>query len=285
MGKKVDGKALAGKLLTNIFKYRQQYKDANRGSTLDWCYLAIITVGDDPASQVYVKNKLEAAKRAGITASQYKLEGYVRYQQVESLINSLNENKFCKGIILQLPLPAHLKEYTEELVNLIDPKKDVDGFNNSELFFDGNEHKGLVPCTPKGVMKLIDSEDYDLEGKHVVIINRSNLVGKPLAMMMLYHNATVTVCHSLSKNLEEICKTADVLVSAVGKPHFIKKEFIKPGSFLIDVGISKMDKKIFGDIDPECYEVAGYYTPVPGGVGPMTVAMLMNNFVKAATSI
>ena len=287
MGKKIDGKALSEKLLFNIFKKVQDIRTNNHMIPIGWYYMAIVTVGDDPASQVYVKNKLAAAEKAGIKATHIKLGGTLKvgYFQVKAILEGLNSDRNCKGIILQLPLPPYLREETQNLLNIIAPAKDIDGFRNSQLFFNGSEYEGLVPCTPKGIMKIINDEGYELRGKHVVIINRSNVVGKPLAMMMLNHDATVTICHSCTENLKEICKTADVLVSAVGKPHFIKKDWIKPGSFLIDVGICKMDNKVFGDIDPECYESSGWYTPVPGGVGPMTVAMLISNFVKTITSI
>ncbi len=244
--------------------------------------LAVIIVGDDPASRVYVNNKKKACEQIGIYSEEYALPAETTEQALLNLIQKLNNDKKINGILVQLPIPKHINE--ETIINAIDPKKDVDAFHpvNVGKIMVGNFD--FVPCTPAGVMELINESGIDVEGKECVVVGRSNIVGKPQAMLLLHKNATVTICHSRTKNLAEKTKNADILVAAVGIPEFIKGDMIKPGAVVIDVGINRIaEKKLVGDV---CFEsaqkVASAITPVPGGVGPMTIAMLMKNTVKAA---
>lgn len=242
--------------------------------------LAVILVGEDPASQVYVKNKELACQKVGIASKAYHMPEHTAQEELESLIINLNQDTAVHGILLQLPLPKHLNE--ESALLKIDANKDVDGFH---IINTGKLMRGLdciMPCTPKGIMEMLQTINYDLIGKHAVVVGRSNLVGKPLAIMLLQKNATVTICHSKTENLKAICKTADILIAAVGKPKFISSDMIKEGSVLIDVGINRVDGKLYGDIDFDtCIDKASKITPVPGGVGRMTIAVLMQNTLQA----
>lgn len=242
--------------------------------------LAVILVGEDPASQVYVKNKELACQKVGIASKAYHMPEHTAQEELESLIINLNQDTAVHGILLQLPLPKHLNE--ESALLKIDANKDVDGFH---IINTGKLMRGLdciMPCTPKGIMEMLQTINYDLTGKHAVVVGRSNLVGKPLAIMLLQKNATVTICHSKTENLKAICKTADILIAAVGKPKFISSDMIKEGSVLIDVGINRVDGKLYGDIDFDtCIDKASKITPVPGGVGRMTIAVLMQNTLQA----
>lgn len=244
--------------------------------------LAVIIVGDDPASRVYVNNKKKACEQIGVYSEEYALPAETTEQELLDLIEKLNKDKKINGILVQLPVPKHINE--ETIINAIDPKKDVDAFHpvNVGKIIVGNFD--FVPCTPAGVMELIKESGIDVEGKECVVVGRSNIVGKPQAMLLLHKNATVTICHSRTKDLAEKTKNADILVAAVGIPEFIKGDMIKPGAVIIDVGINRVaDKKLVGDVDFEaCEKIASAITPVPGGVGPMTIAMLMKNTVKAA---
>ncbi len=244
--------------------------------------LAVIIVGNDPASRVYVNNKKKACEYVGIYSEEYALDENTSQEELLELIDRLNKDKKISGILVQLPVPKHIDE--EIIINAIDPKKDVDAFHpvNVGKIMVGNFD--FVPCTPAGVMELIRESGIDPEGKECVVVGRSNIVGKPQAMLLLHKNATVTICHSRTKNLSEKTKNADILVAAVGIPEFIKGDMIKPGAVVIDVGINRVaDKKLVGDVEFESAEkVASAITPVPGGVGPMTIAMLMKNTVKAA---
>lgn len=244
--------------------------------------LAVIIVGNDPASRVYVNNKKKACEYVGIYSEEYALDENTSQEELLELIDRLNKDKKISGILVQLPVPKHIDE--ETIINAIDPKKDVDAFHpvNVGKIMVGNFD--FVPCTPAGVMELISESGIDPEGKECVVVGRSNIVGKPQAMLLLHKNATVTICHSRTKNLSEKTKNADILVAAVGIPEFIKGDMIKPGAVVIDVGINRVaDKKLVGDVEFESAEkVASAITPVPGGVGPMTIAMLMKNTVKAA---
>ena len=244
--------------------------------------LAVIIVGDDPASRVYVNNKKKACEQIGVYSEEYALPAETTEQELLDLIEKLNKDKKINGILVQLPVPKHINE--ETIINAIDPKKDVDAFHpvNVGKIMVGNFD--FVPCTPAGVMELIKESGIDVEGKECVVVGRSNIVGKPQAMLLLHKNATVTICHSRTKDLAEKTKNADILVAAVGIPEFIKGDMIKPGAVVIDVGINRVaDKKLVGDVDFEaCEKIASAITPVPGGVGPMTIAMLMKNTVKAA---
>ena len=244
--------------------------------------LAVIIVGEDPASQVYVRNKERACEECGIYSEKYALPVTTSQEELLELINTLNNKSSISGILVQLPVPEHIDE--ETIINAIDPKKDVDAFHpvNVGKIMVGNYD--FVPCTPAGVMELIKESGIGVKGKECVVVGRSNIVGKPQAMLLLHQNGTVTVCHSKTKNLAEKTRQADILVAAVGIPNFIKGDMIKDGAVVIDVGINRMENgKLCGDVEFDSAEkVAGAITPVPGGVGPMTIAMLMKNTVKAA---
>ena len=243
--------------------------------------LAVILVGEDKASQIYVKNKLKSCEQVGIEFEEFIFEDTVTQEELINKICQLNEDKNVTGILLQSPIPKHLNE--QEAVNAIHPDKDVDGFHPINVGKLSIGEDCFVSCTPFGIMRLLEEYQIDIEGKHAVVVGRSNIVGKPMIQCLLRNNATVTVCHSKTKNLQNYTKQADILISAIGKPKFITKEFIKKDAVVIDVGINRLnDGSICGDIDfEEVKDVAGYITPVPGGVGPMTIAMLMNNVVKA----
>ena len=244
--------------------------------------LAVIIVGDDPASRVYVNNKKKACEEIGILSEEYALPAETTEEELLGLIDKLNNDKKISGILVQLPLPKGIDE--EKVLNRINPKKDVDAFHpvNVGKIMVGNFD--FVPCTPAGVMELIAESGIDISGKECVVVGRSNIVGKPMSMLLLHKNATVTICHSRTKNLSEVVKGADVVVAAVGKAKFVTADMVKEGAVVIDVGINRMDNgKLCGDVDfdavaPKC----SYITPVPGGVGPMTIAVLMQNTLKAA---
>lgn len=244
--------------------------------------LAVIIVGDDPASRVYVNNKKKACEECGIYSEEYALSGETTQEELLSLIQTLNNKDDISGILVQLPLPKHINE--ETIINAIAPNKDVDAFHpvNVGKIMVGNYD--FLPCTPAGVMELIKESGVEVCGKECVVVGRSNIVGKPQAMLLLHQNGTVTICHSRTKDLKAKTKEADILVAAVGIPKFITGDMIKEGAVVIDVGINRLeDKTLCGDVDFEsAKEVAGAITPVPGGVGPMTIAMLMKNTVKAA---
>lgn len=244
--------------------------------------LAVIIVGDDPASRVYVNNKKKACERIGIYSEEYALSADVTEEEILDLIDELNNKDTISGILVQLPLPKHISE--KNVIERINPKKDVDAFHPVNVGKIMTGCYDFVPCTPAGIIELIDESGVLVEGKECVVIGRSNIVGKPMAMLLLHRNGTVTVCHSRTKNLKEKTKNADILVVAVGKPNFVTGDMIKNGAVVIDVGINRPEnKKLVGDVDFESAEkVAGAITPVPGGVGPMTIAMLMKNTVKAA---
>lgn len=244
--------------------------------------LAVIIVGEDPASRVYVNNKKKACAEIGVYSEEYALSEATSEEELLKLIDELNHKKEINGILVQLPVPKHINE--ERIINAIEPKKDVDAFHpvNVGKIMVGNFD--FVPCTPAGVMELIKESGIDVSGKECVVVGRSNIVGKPQAMLLLHKNGTVTICHSRTKDLAAKTKQADILVAAVGIPNFITGDMIKEGAVVIDVGINRIaEKKLVGDVDFESAEkVAGAITPVPGGVGPMTIAMLMKNTVKAA---
>ena len=243
-------------------------------------YLAVVLVGENPASQTYVRNKEAACKKAGIRSTVIRLNKDCTQQALEDVVRSLNQDVSVHGILVQLPLPGHLDE--SRVLALIDPDKDVDGFHamNSGMLMNGQPR--FVPCTPLGVMKLLEAYDIPVARKHAVIIGRSNIVGKPMAMLLLAKDATVTICHSKTQNLPDIARQADILVAAVGRPGFVTADMVKPGATVIDVGINRVDGQIVGDVAPEVAEIAGYLTPVPGGVGQMTIAMLLANTLNAA---
>ena len=274
----IDGKLVAQVTREQIKKDVEAIKAANYPCGIG---LAVILVGDDPASQVYVRNKIKACDEVGIKSFLCKLPAESTFDEVAGTINYLNENPDVSGMILQLPLPKHLDE--NALIDLIDPDKDVDGCHYVQKGRLWTGRDSLVACTPYGVMKLLDYYNIPLEGKNAVVIGRSNLVGKPLAQLLLDRNCTVTICHSRTKNLAEITSRADIVCVAIGKAKFLKADMVKDGAVVIDVGMDHDENgKLCGDVDfagvaPKC----SYITPVPGGVGPMTVTMLLANTVKA----
>ena len=242
--------------------------------------LAVIQVGNDPASSVYVNNKKKACAYIGIESLSYELEEQISQEELLTIIDELNHNEMVNGILVQLPLPGHIDENT--VIHAIAPEKDVDGFHPETV---GNMcigSKGFLPCTPTGVIQLLKRSNIEIEGKECVVIGRSNIVGKPMAMLLLRENGTVTITHSRTKDLKEITKRADILVAAIGKPKFVTAEYVKEGAVVIDVGIHRNENnKLCGDVDfDDVIEKVSAITPVPGGVGPMTIAMLMNNCVE-----
>lgn len=245
--------------------------------------LAVVLVGDDPASRVYVNSKKKACEEIGIYSEEYTMPQNTSEAQLLDLIKVLNNNPAISGILVQLPLPSHIDE--KKVINSIDPKKDVDAFHPANVGKIMIGDFDFVPCTPAGVMELILESGIDVTGKECVVVGRSNIVGKPQAMLLLHKNATVTICHSKTKDLKEVTKRADVLIAAVGVAKMITADMVKEGAVVIDVGMNRLaDKKLCGDVDFEAVsKIASAITPVPGGVGPMTIAMLMKNTVKAAT--
>ena len=270
----IDGRSVANRWKASIVKETESL--LARGITP---HLAVVLVGENPASQVYVRNKENACIKAGIRSTVIRLEETCTQAELERVVLSLNADAGVSGILVQLPLPAHLDE--SRVLALIDPDKDVDGFHamNSGRLMNGEPH--FVPCTPLGVMKLLEAYEIPVRGKRAVVIGRSNIVGKPMAMLLLAQDATVTICHSRTENLADITRQADILVAAVGRAGFVTADMVKPGAAVIDVGINRVDGKIVGDVHPEVEQVAGYLTPVPGGVGQMTIAMLLANTLAA----
>lgn len=245
--------------------------------------LAVIIVGNNPASEVYVRNKHKSCEELGIFSEVVEMPENTSKDELLAKIDELNESKNIHGILVQLPLPNEISKYESEILNRINPKKDVDGFHPVNVGKLSIGEDALTPCTPAGCIKMLELSNIDMEGKNAVIIGRSNIVGKPMFHLLLKKNATVTVCHSKTKNLAEITKQADILVAAIGKPKFVTADMVKEGAVVIDVGINRIaPKKLVGDVDFEnVKEVASAITPVPGGVGLLTVAMLMENVVKA----
>lgn len=244
--------------------------------------LAVVLVGEDPASKVYVGSKEKACQQLGFYSEVHRMPADTSEADLLALIDKLNNQQSINGILVQLPLPKHINE--KAVIDSIHVDKDVDGFHPESV---GNLVIGddsLLPCTPAGVIELIKRSGVDISGKHAVVIGRSNIVGKPVAMLLLRENATVTICHSRTANMEELAKQADILVVAIGKAKAIDRKFVKPGAIVIDVGINRLpDGKLAGDVDyDDCLETAGYITPVPGGVGPMTITMLMKNTITSA---
>lgn len=273
MGKRIDGKAISQMV-------KDELKERVKKENIDAC-LAVIQVGDDPASTVYVGNKKKACEYIGIRSLSYELPEETKEEELLELIGELNGREDVDGILVQLPLPAHMDE--DKVIKTIAPEKDVDGFHPQSVGALSIGQPGFVSCTPAGVIQLLKRSGVEIEGKECVIVGRSNIVGKPMALLMLRENATVTICHSRTKDLKEVTKRADILIVAIGKPRFITKDYVKEGAVVIDVGIHRgSDNKLCGDVDFEGVEpVASAITPVPGGVGPMTIAMLMNNCVEA----
>ena len=272
----IDGKELAKKIRANLKIECEELKRKNINSKL-----AVIMVGNDPASKVYVRNKSRACEEVGVEYEEYLLDSKTTQNKLIDLIKKLNQDKTINGILLQSPIPSSLN--INEAFRTISPEKDVDGFNPVNVGKLVLNQDTFVSCTPYGIMKMFEEYNIDLTGKNVVILGRSNIVGKPLIHCCLNKNATVTTCHSKTQNIEKKVKEADILISAIGKAHLIKADMVKENSVVIDVGINRLDNgKITGDVDFEnVKEKASYITPVPGGVGPMTIAMLMNNVIKA----
>lgn len=272
----IDGKELAKKIRANLKIECEELKNKGIKSKL-----AVIMVGDDPASKVYVRNKSRACEDVGIEYEEHLLDNKTTQKELIDLIKKLNEDETVNGILLQSPIPSNLD--INEAFRTITPEKDVDGFNPVNVGKLVLNQDTFVSCTPYGIMKMFEEYNIDLTGKNVVILGRSNIVGKPLIHCCLNRNATVTTCHSKTQNIKEIASRADILISAIGKAHFVTEDMVKENAVVIDVGINRLDNgKIIGDVDYEkVEEKASYITPVPGGVGPMTIAMLMNNVIKA----
>jgi methylenetetrahydrofolate dehydrogenase (NADP+) / methenyltetrahydrofolate cyclohydrolase len=273
----IDGKAVAAavreRIKVDIAAYEQE---AGRVPGL-----ATVLVGDDPASEVYVGMKRRNSEEVGMRSIHHEPEASIREEQLLDLVRELNEDDEVDGILVQLPLPAHIDE--DAIVAAIDPRKDVDGLTPVNAGRLAHGAPGLVPCTPAGVMELLSHEGVELEGAEAVVVGRSKLVGVPVARLLLAANATVTICHSRTRDLDATCRRADVLVAAVGVPRLLGRDAVKPGAVVIDVGVNRLEEGLVGDVDYEAVaEVAAAITPVPGGVGPMTIAMLLANTLQAA---
>lgn len=277
MAQMIDGKKVSAAVRARVAQEVAELKE--RGVQPG---LAVVIVGDDPASRVYVNNKKKACAEVGIYSEEYALPAQTTMEQLLDLVKELNQKETISGILVQLPLPRHLDE--KAVIEAIDPKKDVDAFHPSNVgrIMIGDYH--FLPCTPAGVMELLHSEGISPAGKDCVVIGRSNIVGKPMAMLLLHENGTVTICHSKTCDLAEKCRRADILIAAVGKAKFVTADMVKPGAVVIDVGMNRDENgKLCGDVDTAAVaQAASYLTPVPGGVGPMTIAMLMQNTLRAA---
>lgn len=276
MAQIIDGKAISTQIKEELKEKVAVLKREGKEISL-----AVIQVGNDPASSVYVNNKKKACEFIGIQSLAYELEETISEEELVNLIEQLNEREDVHGILVQLPLPKHIDE--DKIIKSIDPAKDVDGFHPQSVGALCIGQKGFVSCTPAGIIQLLKRSGIEIAGKECVVIGRSNIVGKPMSILMLRENATVTIAHSKTKNLKEVCKRADILIVAIGKPKMITSEYVKEGAVVIDVGIHRNENnKLCGDVDyedvfPHCSAI----TPVPGGVGPMTIAMLMNNCVES----
>ncbi|MBO6179255.1 MAG: bifunctional methylenetetrahydrofolate dehydrogenase/methenyltetrahydrofolate cyclohydrolase FolD [Selenomonadaceae bacterium] len=279
MAKILEGKEFATAIKENVRKKVEEIKEKYKVSPA----LAVIIVGNNPASEVYVRNKHKACEDLGIVSKVIELPESVSKDELLAKIDELNGDKNIHGILVQLPLPEGIAKSESEILNRIDPKKDVDGFHPVNVGKMVTGENALLPCTPAGCIRMMELAGIEIEGKNAVVIGRSNIVGKPMLHLLLQKNATVTLCHSKTKNLKEITKQADILVAAVGKPKFVTADMVKDGAVVIDVGINRIaPKKLVGDVDFDAVkEVAGFVTPVPGGVGLLTVAMLMENVVRA----
>ncbi|MZG54305.1 MAG: bifunctional methylenetetrahydrofolate dehydrogenase/methenyltetrahydrofolate cyclohydrolase FolD [Nitrospinae bacterium] len=272
----IDGKKVSAEVRNRLAEETKNLKEKTGKEP----GLATVLVGDDPASAVYVRNKNKTCRELGFQSFENQLSSDTTEEQLLSLIDELNSNPNVHGILVQLPLPDQID--SEKILQAIDPKKDVDGFHpvNVGKLVVGNAL--LTPCTPTGIIELLDHYGIEISGKHAVIVGRSNIVGKPVSMLLLQRNATITICHSRTRNLEEVTRGADILIAAVGRAHFVTENMVSEGAVVIDVGINRVDGKLTGDVDFEpVSKKASYITPVPGGVGPMTIALLMENTLKA----
>lgn len=273
----LNGKEIAAQIRAEI-KVRAASYAQKTGTPIG---LAVVMIGNDAASQVYVRNKVKACEEVGIASFVYRLSAETTQREAETLIATLAEDASVHGILIQLPLPKHLNE--KALLARIPTSKDVDGFSAENIGFLAQNEQGIVACTPLGVMEMLRRSNISVAGKNAVVVGRSNIVGRPMALLLLNADATVTVCHSKTKNLKELCAAADILVVAIGKPCFITADMVKEGAVVVDVGINRVDGKLCGDVDFESVkEKAFAITPVPGGVGPMTIAMLLENTCLAA---
>ena len=268
----LDGKALALKLRRNIkVETTDLISEFNKQP-----HLVVILVGENPASESYVRSKERACIRAGMKSTLIRKNASIKEAELIDIIENLNKDESVHGILLQLPIPKHINE--DKVINLITPLKDVDGFCNENVARLNKGQSALVPCTPLGITKILEEYNIDPTGKHCVIIGRSQIVGKPMAALMLKRNATVTVCHSRTKNIRELTKQADILIVAIGRANMVDASYVKSGAVVIDVGINRVDGKLTGDVAfDDVKDIAGYITPVPGGVGPMTIACLLDN--------
>lgn len=272
---------ISGKDISKAIREELKVEVASLATNGNTPTLAVVLVGDNPASSVYVRHKKKGCEQVGMNSVSHEIAGDTSEEALLELIDNLNKDKKVNGILVQLPLPKHIDE--DKVIMAIDPAKDVDGFHPVNV---GNLSIGrdtFVSCTPAGIMELLKRSNIDISGKDCAIIGRSNIVGKPISMLLTAANGTVTVCHSRTKDLKAVCKRADILVVAIGREKFVTKDFVKEGAVVIDVGINRMDNgKLCGDVDfDDCFDTAGYITPVPGGVGPMTITMLLKNCVKA----
>jgi len=278
MAQVIDGRAIArrirGEVAHGVSELRARRKIVPK--------LSVVLVGDDPASGIYVRNKERACEEVGISTETRRIPASIKQDELNDIVKQLNEDKTVSGILVQLPLPGHIDVI--EVINSISPEKDVDGLHplNMGKLLKG-ENPLFVPCTPQGVMELVLSTGLDIKGAEAVVVGRSNIVGKPVSLLLLQNHATVTICHSRTRDLGEVTRRAEILVAAVGSPAIIRGDMIKVGAMVIDVGMNRVGEKLIGDVDfGTAKEVASYITPVPGGVGPMTIAMLLKNTLKAA---
>lgn len=274
--KRIDGKAIAQEVRARVKTGVEKLGPSDRPG------LAAVLVGENPASKIYVRNKRKACEEVGIYSEEHHLPEETTEAEVLSLVERLNQDPKIHGILVQLPLPKQINE--RKVLDTVIPEKDVDGFHYINVGKLVANEKGFVPCTPLGIIELLLASKVEIAGANAVIVGRSNIVGKPAALLLLHHHATVTICHSKTKNLPEVCRQADILIAAIGKPQFVKKEMVKEGAVVIDVGINRLpDGRIVGDVDFDpVQERAGAITPVPGGVGPMTIAMLLLNTLQSA---
>ncbi len=277
MAQIIDGKAISAAVKEQVKQETQILKE--KGISVG---LAVVIVGNDPASRVYVNNKKKACEAVGFQSFEYALPEETTQEELIDLVKKLNNDEKVNGILVQLPLPKHINETS--VINTIVPEKDVDAFHPENVGHIMIGDYKFLPCTPAGVIEMLDHCGIEIDGKNCVVIGRSNIVGKPMSMLLLKRNGTVTICHSRTKNLAEICRNADILVAAVGKANFVTADMVKDGAVVIDVGMNRLENgKLCGDVDySACFDKAGYITPVPGGVGPMTIAMLMKNTLTSS---
>lgn len=270
--KMIDGRKIADEVILNCQKEVEQLKKANI-----FPKLAILLIGDNPSSEIYVKNKIKKCNEIGIATELIRFSDSVNENELIQKIQDLNSDVNIHGIILQLPLPSSINE--KKVMQAIDYQKDVDGFTYQNIGALASNNESIFAATPKGIITILDKENISVSGKDVVIVGRSNIVGRPLALALLNRDATVTICHSQTNNLKEKTKKADILIVAIGKPNFISSDYVKDGAVVIDVGINRVNGKLQGDVSPDVYEKVSLITPVPGGVGPMTVAMVISNLI------